>query len=87
MSEHQNEVQDKVPVFSFRVKIKRTDIEIQALTKDGYFRKDLSFCILILTNITSVQYCGGCSVLWGDSISTCGGIVSVLQRLFSTVGE
>ena len=25
------------------------DIEIQALTKDGYFRKDLSFCVLILT--------------------------------------
>ena len=23
--------------------------------------------------ITSVQYCGGCSVLWGYSISTCGG--------------
>ena len=27
------------------------DIENQALTKDDYFRKDLSFCILILTNI------------------------------------
>ena len=23
--------------------------------------------------ITSVQYCGGSSVLWEDSISTCGG--------------
>ena len=59
------------------------------------------------TRMMSVQYCGGCSVLWGvasvhvgDSISTaeavqyCGGIASVLwgiasvlQRLFSTVGE
>ena len=44
------------------------------------------------TRMMSVQYCGGCSVLWGvasvhvgDSISTaeavqyCGGIASVLQ--------
>ena len=42
----------QVPVCSFRVKKKGfLDNEIQALTKDGYFRKDLSFCILILTNI------------------------------------
>ena len=50
----------QVPVFSFRVKIKKNgflDIEIQALTKDGYVRKDLSFCILIITNIRKA----GCS--------------------------
>ena len=27
-----------------------------------------------------VQYCGGCSVLWGDNISTCMGITSVLWK-------
>ena len=33
----------------------------------------------------AIQYCGGmASVHVGDSISTVGGIVSVLQRLFST---
>ena len=38
--------------------------------------------------ITSVQYCGGCSALWGDSISTCGGITSVLwKNSISTVGD
>ena len=50
----------QVPVFSFRVKNEKNgflDIEIQALTKDGYFRKDLSFCILIITNIRKA----GCS--------------------------
>ena len=42
-----------------------------------------------------LQYCGGCSVQWGDNISTCGvitsvlwGITSVLWRdTFSTVGD
>ena len=52
-------------------------------------------------HITSVQYCGGYSVLRGDSISTaggsistaeavqyCGGIASVLRRdSISTVGD
>ena len=46
-----------------------------------------------------IQYCGGCSVQWGDNITTCGeitsvpwgitsvpwGITSVLWRVFSTV--
>ena len=35
--------------------------------------------------ITSVQYCGGCSVLWGIP-SVLRGIPSVLRKLFSTVG-
>ena len=35
------------------------------------------FLDLLSPCITSVQYCGGCSVLWGDSINTCGGIESV----------
>ena len=50
----------QAPIFSFWVKVKKNgflDIEIQALTKDGYFQKDLSFCILIITNIRKA----GCS--------------------------
>ena len=48
----------QVLIFSFKNKKNGClDIEIQALTKDGYFRKDLSFCILILTNIRKA----GCS--------------------------
>ena len=53
----------QVLVFSFWVKIKKNgclDIEIQALTKHGYFRKDLSFCILISTNIRRAGCCAGC---------------------------
>ena len=58
--EHQNEVQDTSSSISLSGKNKKNeflDSEIQALTKDGYFRKDLSFCILILTNIRKA----GCS--------------------------
>ena len=49
--------------------------------------------VILSPHITSVQYCGGCSALWGiasvhvgDSISTvesvqyCGGLASALQR-------
>ena len=44
-----------------------------------------------ISTAEAVQYCGGiasvqrsCSVLRRDSCSTCGGIASVLWRLFST---
>ena len=53
---------------------------------------------LLSPRITSVQYCGGCSVLWGiasvhvgDNISTaealqyCGGIASVLRGIASVL--
>ncbi len=33
------------------------------------------------------QYCGGCSILWRDTISTMGGISSIWWRVFSTVGD
>ena len=40
-----------------------------------------------ISTVEGVQYFGGIpSVLWGDNSSTCGGIASVLWRLFSTVG-
>ena len=52
----------------------------------------LQFLFLFSPHITSVQYCGGCSVHWrlfstsGDNISTVGGIASVLWGdRFSTV--
>ena len=30
-------------------------------------------------HITSVQYCGGCSILWGDSFSTVGDNFSTVE--------
>ena len=33
-----------------------------------------------------LQYCGGCSVQWGDNISTVG-VALVLWRVFSTLGD
>ena len=47
-----------------------------------------------ISTVEGIQYCGGIpSVLWGDNSSTCGGIasvlwgiLSVLWKLFSTVG-
>ena len=38
----------------------------------------------LFSTAEAVQYCGGCSVLRGDSISTCGGIASVLRRFYHT---
>ena len=52
----------------------------------------------LFSTAEAVQYCGGCSVLWGDSISTagdsistaeavqyCGGIASVLRGIASVL--
>ena len=39
------------------------------------------------STVEGIQYIGEItSVHWGDNISTCGGITSVLWRVFSTVG-
>ena len=41
-----------------------------------------------ISTVEAIQYYGRiAAVLQGDSINTCGGIASVLQRLFSTVGD
>ena len=41
-----------------------------------------------ISTVEAIQYCRGiAAVLQGDSIKTCGGIASVLWRLFSTVGD
>ena len=33
------------------------------------------------------QYCGGCSVPWGDIMSTVGDIMSTVGDILSTVGS
>ena len=62
-NQHQNEMRDT----SFHVQLSGEnkkngclDIENQAPTKDGYFRKDLSFCNRILTNIRKAGCSSGC---------------------------
>ena len=54
-------------------------------SRDTLNNSNLSAFLCKSPHISSVQYCGGCSVHRGDNISTVGDIFSTVGDSFSTV--